>query len=256
MERSLQMKLMFYFITGLVVLITSCYTTNRSSEINNEEMTFSYDRYGIDSVSCVKNITLYRNYYEQWKQSGYKNDAVLSAYTPWYKSLKLCPRSSEVLYIDGVRILKYYIEIENDSSKRSQYIDTLMNLYDKRIKYFPHRPIRPIAGKILASKGISLFKLDSTRYEEVYDILKQSIKIEKKDSKKEVFYFYLKVTQKMYESHELPIEDARIEFDMTLNYLDDQINYYKRLNSKKRVEDLANYKLVLLKMYQNTFSNN
>ena len=249
------MKYIFY-ILGLTTLIASCNTKNLSTEIGKEIKTPNINyKYGVDSASCIKNLSIYREYYKLWKQSKYKNDMLLYAYTPWYDAYRLCPKSTENLYVDGVRIMNYFIEKEPDTYRRSQYIDTLMLLFDKRIEYFPGSSKRPMTGQILARKGVSLYKLDSTRFADVYYILRQSINLEKEKSKKATFYFYLITLQKMYENHLLSIEEARFEFDMIFNYFDNKLNYYRRISNKRKVEELTNYNTKLLEIYENTFNN-
>ena len=128
-----------------------------------------------------------------------------------------------------------------------------MLLFDKRIEYFPGFGHKPKVGQILAQKGVSLYKLDSTRYAEVYYILRQSINLKKEKSFPAIFYYYLKTLQKMFENHLLSIEEARFEFDMIFNYIDNQLNYYRKKNNIRRVELLTDYNTKILKIYENTF---
>lgn len=248
------MKYIFY-ILGLTILITSCYTKNLSTEIGKEIKTPNpNNKYGVDSVSCINNVSIYREYYKQWKQSNYKNDMVLYAYTPWYDAFRHCPKSTEHLYLDGIRILKYFIEKESDNYRRTLYIDTLMLLFDKRIEYFPGFGQKHKIGQILAQKGVSLYKLDSTRFADVFYILRQSINLKKEESRNATFYYYLISLQKMYENHLLSIEETRFEFDMIFNYIDNKLNYYRRISDKRKEEELINFNTKLLEIYENTFN--
>ena len=94
-------------------------------------------KYGKDSAKCVANLSLYREFYKQWKQSGYKNSAINDA-TKWWSWVFLhCPIASENIYVDGVRMVDFRIKKAKDPELKSKLIDTLMLIYDQRIKYFP-----------------------------------------------------------------------------------------------------------------------
>ena len=42
-------------------------------------------RYGKDSATCIMNLSLYREFYKQWKNSHYKNNTINDAIGPWYR---------------------------------------------------------------------------------------------------------------------------------------------------------------------------
>ena len=89
----------------------------------------SYDlsaqgKWGADSVECITNLSLYREYY---KQKIY-NDAL----NPWRWTFLNCPQSSGNIYKNGPVIIKTIMK--KDDENRSAYLDTLMQIYDKRIQ--------------------------------------------------------------------------------------------------------------------------
>ena len=84
--------------------------------------------HGEDSIRCLTNISLYREY---TRQKLYKD-----ALPYWKLAFAECPRASKNIYIDGVKMYKYYIEKEKDEDVKSALIDTLMLIYDQRIKYY------------------------------------------------------------------------------------------------------------------------
>ena len=108
------------------------------------------NRYGDDSVTCVMNISLYREFFKQWKASNYKNETVNDAIDPWRWVFMNCPRGTENTYIDGVKIIQYMIETVGDPAMKDKYIDTLMMVYDQRIDYFGKE------GSVLGGKGVDL----------------------------------------------------------------------------------------------------
>ena len=60
-------------------------------------------KFGQDSISCVTNISLYREYV---KQKNYED-----AIGPWRKAYIDCPKASKNIYIDGAKIFNYIIKI-------------------------------------------------------------------------------------------------------------------------------------------------
>ena len=85
-------------------------------------------RFGTDSVSCVTNFSLFREFY---KQRNFKD-----AYEPWQKSFEICPQMSKNIYINGAVLIDYQIRSTKLMSRREQLVDTLMMVYDARIEYF------------------------------------------------------------------------------------------------------------------------
>ncbi|NTV83210.1 MAG: hypothetical protein HGA23_02785, partial [Bacteroidales bacterium] len=83
-------------------------------------------RYGTDSVTCIMNISLYREFFKQWKASDYKNETIKDIIGPWRWVLLNCPKGTQNTYIDGVRIVSYLIESTQDLALKDKYIDTLM----------------------------------------------------------------------------------------------------------------------------------
>jgi len=83
---------------------------------------------GEDSLRCLRNISLYREYA---RQKLYKD-----ALPYWRMAFTECPKASKNIYIDGVKIYKYYIGKEKDENIKSALVDTLMLIYDQRIEYY------------------------------------------------------------------------------------------------------------------------
>jgi len=207
-------------------------------------------KYGKDSISCVNNLIQYRKLYKVWKSTGYKSDIIYDIYEPWHYTFKLCPASSENIYVDGIRIIKTIIKNEPDIYRKNLLIDTIMLLYDKRIEYFPLRGHHgPQKGRILARKGVDLYKLDSLRYADVYIILRQSINLEKENSKVFTCKYFLKSMEKMYNAHILTKEEALYEFDMIFKYYHINIENNRGNRNNKKVAELSSIKTELDNVY-------
>lgn len=80
-----------------------------------------------DSLECVKNQSLYFGFYEQ--------ENFEAALPYWRQNYHECPASSENIYIRGQKMyLAFY-----DLSKNRAYIDTVMQILDKRSEYFGNK---------------------------------------------------------------------------------------------------------------------
>ncbi len=145
-----------------------------------------------DSAKCVMNISLYREFYKQWKKEDYKNNIVKDAIRPWRWVFLNCPCGTQNTYIDGANILgKYLIENARTPKEKNAYIDTLMMLYDQRIQYFNNE------GDILGRKGVDLYRFRTSDFEEAYNIFKRSVELEGNKSSGAVLVYYFRTAIKM-----------------------------------------------------------
>jgi len=192
--RFISIMLTFALIAGLSV----------SSELSAQ------GKYGAtpeDSVECIMNLSLYSEFYKQWKGSEYKNTSVNDAYGPWRQVFQNCPGARLGTYVDGVKMLKYFIKSEKDAAVKDAYIDTLMMLYDTRIEYFAKE------GYVLGRKGVDLYQLRNKDYEEAFGILSKSVELEGDASKPDVLVFLMRATKKM-------IDEGKIEEDLIFDNYD------------------------------------
>ncbi|WP_430814898.1 tetratricopeptide repeat protein [Carboxylicivirga sp. RSCT41] len=101
----------------------------------------------MDSVECLKNYSLYK---EALKKKMY--DYSIEA---WRVMFDQCPDVTIRLYADGVEIYKHYIKKEKDAFRKQGLVDTLLLIYDQRIKYFGDHPKYPEAW-VLGRKGLDI----------------------------------------------------------------------------------------------------
>lgn len=132
----------------------------------NLSLVFAQDesKYGDDPETCKMNLSLYSEFY---KQKNY-DDALV----PWRSVFNICPEASKNIYIQGVNIIAHQIRKARKAKNvelANKYIDTLMMVYDQRIKYFGQE------AYVLERKGVDLFKYDENRFEEVYNMLLKAI---------------------------------------------------------------------------------
>ncbi len=120
-------------------------------------------KHGSDSIKCVTNLSLYS---ELYKQKNY-SDAIIA----WRYVIDNCPQASENSFIDGVNMFRTFIIAENDVAKRAKLIDTLMWIYDLRIKYFGKE------GKNLSEKAADLFSFDVSKAFDAFNLFKRSVNL-------------------------------------------------------------------------------
>ena len=123
---------------------------------------FSQSKYGADEQKCKENLAMFRQYY---KQKNYDD-----AYNPWRWAYVNCPESSGNVYKNAPKILK--AKMKADKANKSAYVDTLMMVFDDRVKYFGKE------GYVLGIKGYELILVDKSRSEEAIGYLQKSIDLD------------------------------------------------------------------------------
>lgn len=201
-------------------------------------------KYGKDSVNCVVNISLYREFYRQWRASNFESPVIKDIIGPWRWVFNNCPLASENTYVDGVRIMQYRIENAKSDAERGKLIDTLLMVYDQRVKYFPNhfRTGKPQKGAVLGRKGIDLFTYDQERYEEAYNILKQSIEIDRDESDGTVLIYYFRAVVKMARKAKVDTAFIVDTYDQVSEILDHNISRALANNDDKWAENYRNFK--------------
>lgn len=148
-------------------------------------------RYGNDSLTCIMNISLYREFFKQWKASNYENETIKDLISPWRWVLLNCPLGTQNTYIEGTRIMAYLIENAKDEDLRNKYIDTLMMVYDQRIEYFSKE------GFVLGRKGVDLFTYRPEDTELIYHDLNRSVDLEGDNTAGPVLVYYMRAAVNM-----------------------------------------------------------
>lgn len=97
-------------------------------------------KFGLDSVSCVENLNECSTLYKEWENAKLAPES----FNPrllitWREVFLNCPKSSELTYIRGERIMGHLIRQNgsNNPTVALAYYDTLGMLFDKRAEFFP-----------------------------------------------------------------------------------------------------------------------
>jgi len=215
-----------------------------SNELNRLDRPQDMPKYGHDSVNCVINISLYREFMRQWRASNFESPVIKEIIGPWNWVFKNCPLGSENTYIDGVRIMQYRIENEKNPAARAKLIDTLMMVYDQRLVYFPNnfRTGTPQRGAVLGRKGVDLFTYDQERYEQAYGILKESVELEGQASDGTVLIYYFRSVTKMARKAKVDTAVIVDVYDQVVDILDHNITRLTNEGDTRWVEVNRNVK--------------
>jgi tetratricopeptide (TPR) repeat protein len=217
------------FLLGALFFTTGAYTQKGIDD-------GSQYGHGEDSIRCLRNMSLYREYV---RQKLYKD-----ALPFWRVAYRECPRASLNIYIDGVKIYKYLIEKEENSDIQSALIDTLMLIYDQRIEYY--KDVCNVRGR----QGVDLLRYRRTEDIEYvvqgYNYLKESMDLCKNKTSEAVLATLLSASITLCQSGKLSGDQV---FDDFLRGID-IINY----KVKKEPDDTT---LIMLKeSFINNFTGN
>ena len=94
---------------------------------------------------CVINVSLFNE--------SVKNKQYADAWEPWWQVYTTCPNANKAIYTRGDELVEWKISQTQDEEEYHKLRDLLMELHDKRIKYFGDDPKYPKAY-ILGLKGV------------------------------------------------------------------------------------------------------
>lgn len=154
-----------------------------------------------DSVSCVQNLSLYIEYF---KQDNY-NDALPG----WRKASAICPKATESLWINGVKLFQALADKETDAARKEQLIDTLFWIYDQRIEHFGRAAGKE--GYILGRKGSDMIKYRSDDPKGAYEVLNKSLELQGNEMEAGASIYLYKSAYDMYRKK---LADKELLFDL------------------------------------------
>jgi len=186
------------------------------------------EKYGKDSVECVKNLSLFGVYS---KQESYDD-----ALKHWRYCFNNCPSSSKALYINGAKMIKYIIEKNENKNVPvfEAYVDTLMQLYDKREKYFG-APGKFGAGYIKGRKGIDLLRYRKEAVEEGYGYLKESVKLQNEFVENAAAVTFMQASRQMLTMEKITPEVMINDFMLATDQLDKALKVEKDPAEKEKI---------------------
>ncbi len=196
------------------ILITACFVIFYSGIVMAQKGIEDGSKYGHgqDSIDCLRNLSLYREYV---RQNDYK-----TAMPFWRKAFSECPGSSKNIYIDGVKMLRFFIEKEKNPQVQSALIDTLMLIYETRIKYFDQ------LDYVRGNQGIDLLRYKRDNINEVqraYGYLKESVTLADDQSSEAVVATFMSASMALFQNQKLNADELLSDFLVAVDILNTQI---------------------------------
>lgn len=215
------------FTIATVVLLLSSLFTVKAQTLES--------KYGLDSAQTVLNASLY---IEMVKQKNYEE-----ALPGWRYVYNNAPAYQKTTYSRGVTIMRAMLR----KTKDPKYVDTLMMIYDQRIKYFGKDRKYP-EGWILGRKGGDLFKFKKKHIpsvKEAYGIMKKSIELRQLKSEATVINYTMDASGVLVKAGEIEpeevIDNYLLFMDMAKKQIDAETNPKKKENlenARKNVEQI------------------
>lgn len=163
--------------------------------------------YGDDPDACRIHLSTYDEFF---KQKNYED-----AYPSWSWCFHNCPEATRNIYVQGTTLMEYFINKETDPVKKEAYIDTLMMVYDNRIKYYNQE------ANVLGRKAVSMLRYRPDNIKETFEVLKRSYELGGTESEYYVLEFYMSTAVVLYNQGEVNKEDLIDIFSKvteTINY--------------------------------------
>ncbi|MBF90683.1 MAG: hypothetical protein CMP75_02840 [Flavobacteriales bacterium] len=168
-------------------------------------------KYGADSVQCVQNLSVYREFVKQ------KNYA--DAVTPWRWVFVNCPKASKNIYIDGPKLYKFQIKnAKGNKPLQVALVDSLIMMYDQRITFFGQE------GYVLGLKGADMLKLQPKKLEDAFGLLQQSVEMQGSKSKATALAAYFQAASKKFEAGTFAKSDVLEVYSIVADYIYYNIN--------------------------------
>jgi len=177
------------FLTFLVAAVLSAGLSFGQNGEEQEGATAKGPKYGSDSATCVVHLSLYREFY---KQKNFKD-----ALPHWRWVFNNCPLASQNTYIDGVKMVQSKIEESTDPALKGKYFDTLLMVYDQRIKYFNRE------AYVLGRKGIDMVTYQPENVEANYNVLKRAVEVGGNQTESATLAYYFQTILGMVQQNKL-----------------------------------------------------
>jgi tetratricopeptide (TPR) repeat protein len=207
----------------------------------------------------MNNLTMYDQFY---RQKDYK-----SALGPWRILYRTYPKSIKNIYIHGCNMFEAKFEQSDSWVKKNFYIDSIMNVYDRRIKYFDEK------GFVRGRQGVDYIKLklqnENWTDDQLKDILKkgygyldESIKEQGDNTETPVLVVFMQVTGQLFKQGEFSKEKVLENYELASKILDKYLasepNKKKYIESKDAVNKIFEVSgaadcEALLKIYEPKF---
>jgi tetratricopeptide (TPR) repeat protein len=231
-------------------------------------------QWGADSVECIQN---YSNLKMRLKQKDYK-----TACTYWRDLILYYPRSFTGVYTYGDQLIRQRIQLVNNEAakvgksaleankagkkdeafklagmqkelvaEKELWIDTLLMIYDKRIKYFGNDESNG-EGYLIGKKGLYIYEYrKDSALNEAYKLLEQSVLMEKEMSQYIIVKTFFDASMDMTKSEKIGAEKLVNDYNVSTSFLkegSEKLVVYIEKESKKskpNQENIENWEKII-----------
>jgi tetratricopeptide (TPR) repeat protein len=229
------------FILAIIFMATAFVGVNAQKEgYDPVKAPFGH---GQDSINCRMNLSL--------MTTAAKAENYQDAVKTWKAVYDNCPASSKNIYIYGPRIFKALYAKETDAAKKKEYLDLIMGIYDKRLKYFANVDSK---GTILAFKAYDYKELmgDDVDQKVVYQLLGEAIDDMKSEmNPSDAFGHYMIASLMVFLQDNTKKEQYITDYFRTLDYMDEAIENAQTNNDTEN----ANYIKLVKESIETAFVN-
>lgn len=168
-----------------------------------------YDRigHGQDSIEVLNNLSLY--------QESYKAKNYPEAYEAWKFVFEKAPLAQVRLYTDGAWILENLVHNEKDATKKAEYFDMLMKVYDQRLENlddlnsFASPKATSTRGNVICRKAYDYYCYSpNMNIEEAYKMFRSGIDDMGPNTEAFVLFYFIECSYNRFRNN----TDAREDF--------------------------------------------
>lgn len=173
-----------------------------------------------NDLDFMNNLTMYNEFY---KQGDYKSTLV-----PWRKLYNEYPKSTLNLYHHGINMYESFLEKATSKVEKTMHLDTIMNIYDRRIKYFGQK------GFVMGRKGTTWLRYNLPPaddlsndelmgiYRKGYDMLEVSVQEQGAETEVPVIVLLMQTSRSLFSLGNLPKETVVKNYEILTNILNEK----------------------------------
>lgn len=141
---------------------------------------------------CLEKLSLF--------SENVKNKQFADAYGPWWEVYNTCPNANKAIYSQGSKIIDWKYANTTDPQEKERLRQLILEMSDKRIKYFGDDPKYPTAY-ILGQKALDYCQyFPESSMEPAYGWLKQSVEGMGVKSQMQVLRKFVELSCTLYKS--------------------------------------------------------
>ena len=164
----------------------------------------------------------------------YKQKDIDNMYYNWKRAFVDCPGHDKKIYIVGAKIFQNKIKEAQSEHLKNKYIDSLMLMYDQRIKYF-----QSDENYVFGRKGVDLLKYGDLN--EAFELLEKSVLSQVNKSEPHVLLAYFESVVLLYSKKSKKINDILEAYNKVVEIFEYNLDgkkastyqkYYNKVESK------------------------